>query len=173
MEWSTFFTVVITLYLVYYGFIFLVDLVTKGRPVKVAGEGIEYNMSNLLEEEEVSQFMNSKAFEEPTITVHNTQAPADEEYNEESDAGYTEESDEDYAEQEAEEEYTEQELEEEEYTEPEPEEVVKMAVIGELEPEEVVEMAVMGEPMQPNNYLKMIREKAMQNALSKSKTIFS
>ncbi|WP_181308828.1 hypothetical protein [Rufibacter sp. XAAS-G3-1] len=167
MEWGTFFTVVVTLYLVYYGFVFLLDLLTKGRPVRLSGEGIEYNMSNLLDEEEVSQVLGSKAFEEPTVTAYNTQAQAEEEYPEDSEEEYPEEeyledSEGEYAE---EEEYTDEELE--------PEEVVKMTVIEEPKPEEVVEMAVMGEPMQPNNYLKMIREQAMQNALSTSKTIFS
>ena len=156
MEWGTFLTVIITLYLAYYGIVFLLDLVAKGKTPKVAGGGIEYNLNSLLEEEEVSQVLDVKAFVEPPVKTHNTPAPAPPAPPAPPVAEPTPAATPPVAE----------EANDDAWDEPKQP--------ADKEPEvkqESVKMAVMGEPMPPNNYLKMVREQAMKKALSASKAI--
>lgn len=209
--WGTYFTVLITGYLLYYGVVFIFDLLTKGRTTKVEAEGVEYSMGDLVdEEEETPQVLTKKSFAEPTVKTHNTPAPAAaDDTQEEEYKGDTEQRESDTEQEEGDTEQEEDDADQEEAELPQAAaesdagqyeaELPHAAAEGDTDRDELaplqasspagdtdqdepelpqaaaedsVKMAIVGEPMQPTNYLKMIREQAQKSALSQSRVIF-
>lgn len=76
MEWGTFITVIIAVYLVWFGLNFLYDLFIGGKPKLETSDGIHYNMSDLMAEEEKPQAVSQNDFEHKSVEVHKTAAPA-------------------------------------------------------------------------------------------------
>jgi len=75
MEWGIFITVIVAIYLVWYGFNFLFDLFIAGKPKTEATGGIHYKMSDLMAEEEKAQVVSQADYEPRTVEVHKTDAP--------------------------------------------------------------------------------------------------
>ncbi len=73
MEWGAFTTVIIALYLAWYGFNFLFDLFVGGRPKIAADSSIHYDISELMGEENEPQVVNEADYEEKSVAVHPTQ----------------------------------------------------------------------------------------------------
>ncbi|KAA5539137.1 hypothetical protein [Adhaeribacter rhizoryzae] len=75
MEWGNFITVIIAIYLAWYGFNFLFDLFVAGRPKIAATAGIHYKVSDLMAEEEKAQLVHKADYEEKPVEVHQTEPP--------------------------------------------------------------------------------------------------
>lgn len=77
MEWGTFLTVVSALYLAYYGINFLYDMFVGGKPQVVSNAGIQYTVSELVDQQEQAQVISEKDFDDATVMVHHDPDPAD------------------------------------------------------------------------------------------------
>ena len=75
MEWGNFITVMIAIYLAWYGFNFLFDLFVAGKPPVAAASGIHYRVSDLMAEEEKAQLVHKADYEEKAVDVHQTEPP--------------------------------------------------------------------------------------------------
>lgn len=69
MEWGTFTTVIFALYLVWYGFNFLIDLIGGASRQAQTEQNIQYNVSDFLVEEEPAQQVNINDYTEPVVNI--------------------------------------------------------------------------------------------------------
>lgn len=69
MEWGTFITVIIAVYLVYYGFVFLFDLLGGSKSKAPNQAPVHYNISDLVSSEEPAQIIEEKDYQEPLAAV--------------------------------------------------------------------------------------------------------
>jgi len=74
MEWGTLVTTVLAIYIVWYGINFLFDLFIGGKPKIQTDQGVQYNLSDLMGEEEQAQEVSTADFENKTVSI-STPAP--------------------------------------------------------------------------------------------------
>ena len=70
MEWGTLITIVVAVYLVWYGLNFLLDLFIGGKPKIQPEQGVQYNLNDLMAEEEQARVVHEKDYEEPAVMVY-------------------------------------------------------------------------------------------------------
>lgn len=75
MEWGTFIPVIVALYLAWFGFNFLFDLFIGGKPRVQTEDGVQYNISDLMGEEESAQPVSESDYEPKPVAVYKTEAP--------------------------------------------------------------------------------------------------
>lgn len=69
MEWGTLVTAIVAIYIVWYGINFLFDLFVAGKPIIQPDQGVQYNLSDLIGEEEQAQEVSAADFENKTVSI--------------------------------------------------------------------------------------------------------
>jgi len=70
MEWGTFLTVIFALYLVWYGFNFLIDIMATGKPGIQTEQAVQYNVHDFLKEEELAQEVKLSEYDKPVAVIN-------------------------------------------------------------------------------------------------------
>ncbi|PSR51930.1 hypothetical protein AHMF7605_28900 [Adhaeribacter arboris] len=69
MEWGNFLIAIVAVYLAYYGLNFLFDLLIAGGPKLPTGPATQYNVRDLMDEEEPAQVVEAKDYEDKLVDI--------------------------------------------------------------------------------------------------------
>ncbi|QMU26570.1 hypothetical protein [Adhaeribacter radiodurans] len=69
MEWGNFLIAIVAVYLAYYGLNFLFDLLIAGGPKLPTAPATQYNVRDLMDEEEPAQVVEAKDYEDKLVDI--------------------------------------------------------------------------------------------------------